>query len=133
MEITLLVIIIGISIWGLQSLFGFFQMKNFKNNFKEMREKGRVTIGFNKGFFFSGVVVLIRINENINIEEVRYMSGVTVLARFKKMTYLNGKNLLNLEEKDLKDLNKLIKKAIFKAVKNYEAYMGGEEKNNYAV
>jgi DNA-binding transcriptional regulator of glucitol operon len=121
-------IIIGIIIWTLQALFGFFQMKNFKKNFVEMRKEGRVVIGFNKGFIFSGTVVLIRINDETVIEEVRYMQGVTIFARFKNLKGLKGKKLLSLEKRDLKDFNKLLIKAIFKAVENYKKHGGGEER-----
>ncbi|PAB60218.1 transcriptional regulator GutM [Anaeromicrobium sediminis] len=121
-------IMVGTIMWILQALFSFFQMRNFKNNFVEMRKKGRVAIGFNKGFFFSGIVVLIGIDDRAHIEEVRYMQGVTVLAKCKKLEGLEGKNLLSLKDEDLKDYNKLIVKAIGKAVENYEKHVGGGEK-----
>lgn len=125
-NITIL-IILGIIIWALQTFLGYFQMKNFKNTFVEMRKQGKVAIGINKGFFFSGIIVLIRIDENVNIEEIKYMQGLTVLVRCKQLNGLNGKNLLCLKEDDLKDFNKIIKKGIFKAKQNYEQYKGGEK------
>jgi len=121
------IIITAVIIWVLQTLFGLFQVRNFKRNFVEMRKEGKVVIGFNKGLFFSGTVVLIRIDDSTNIEEIRYMQGVTVLAKFKKLEGLEDKNLLGLQEKDLKGLNKLTRKAVYKAIENYEKFIGGEK------
>jgi DNA-binding transcriptional regulator of glucitol operon len=126
-----LIIIAGIIIWILQTLLGFFQMRNFKSSFVEMRKKGKVVIGFKKGFLFSGTMVLVRINNSVEIEEIRCMQGVTVFARFKELKGLEGKNLLSIKDEDLEQFNKLIRKAMFKAVENYKKHIeGGEESEN---
>lgn len=127
MDYIKFIIIAGIIIWVIQGVFGLFQVRNFNSNFVEMRKKGKVATGFNRGRFFSGTIVLIRIDDDANIEEVRCMQGVTVLAKFKELKGLENKNLLSLQEEDLKNFNKLIRKAVHKAVERYEKFMGGGE------
>ncbi len=126
MNSIIFIIVTGIIIWILQALFGFIQMKNFNKNFVEMRKKGKIVIGFKKGFIVSGTIVMIRINEEGDIEELRCMQGVTVFAKFKRLDSLNGKNLLSLQDEDLKRFNKLLRKTIMIAVENYKNYLGGD-------
>ena len=63
--------------------------------------------------------MLILINDDGVIIETRKMQGVTVVARVKSFEGLVGKNLKYIEKSDLTVYNKLLKKAILDAVKQY--------------
>ncbi|WP_230458995.1 transcriptional regulator GutM [Terrilactibacillus tamarindi] len=108
-----------------QMALGYLQMKHFSHVFTRLRRKGKVAIGRKKGRLRSGTIVFIRINEQGNICEVQKMQGVTVLARFKALKGLTGKNIKTLGEQDLKAYNKLLRAAIEDAVNNYKIVMSG--------
>ncbi|GFZ32380.1 sorbitol operon activator protein (glucitol) [Clostridium zeae] len=116
----------GISVWILNFLFGLLQIKNFNKEYMELRRLGKVAIGRKKGRFTSGAIVLIRIDDYGLIQESRIMQGVTVAARVKAFKGLEGKNIGQLDENDVRDFNKPLKKAILDAVKNYKAFKNKE-------
>ncbi|TDT51915.1 transcriptional regulator GutM [Fonticella tunisiensis] len=119
-------IILGASMWILNFLFGLIQIKNFNKNYIEMRRLGRVAIGRKKGYFQAGTVVMMLIDEEGKILLSKKMQGLTVLARVKEFTGLEGKNIEDITEDDLKTYNKSMKAAILDAVNNYKTFGGGE-------
>ncbi|SDY29079.1 transcriptional regulator GutM [Salimicrobium album] len=110
-----------------QTFFGYWQVKNFNKNYGEMKSQNRVAIGRAKGLITNGVVLLIRIDRQAVIQEVRKMQGTTVFARFKKMDALNGKHLLKLEEGSVPKLDKFTWKALKDAQHVYKVVQAGGE------
>lgn len=122
MNSVVFLIIIGITVWVLNFIFGLLQIKDFNNNYIELRKLGKVAIGRKKGRLSSGTIVLIRIKDDGLIVEARKMQGVTVVARVKSFKGLEGRYIGEITENDLKNFNKPLKKAILDAVKNYTKF-----------
>ncbi|HBG2835154.1 TPA: transcriptional regulator, partial [Clostridioides difficile] len=74
-------------------------------------------------------------NDDGVIVETRKMQGVTVLARVKSFEGLVGKSLEYIEKSDLTVYNKLLKKAILDAVKQYITFEKNkcEDTNNLST
>lgn len=124
MNFWFLIISLGIA-FILQFIFASIQIKDFNKNYKILRKIGRVAIGKYKGAIFAGAIAMFAIDKNGNIIEGSYMSGVSILARFKKIDVLNGESIGDIN-KDL-DLPKPVKKAIENASSNYRRIINGEE------
>ncbi|WP_415679892.1 transcriptional regulator GutM [Abyssicoccus albus] len=125
----MLIVMLAIGFF-IQYILGVFQIQNFSKHYKELRANGRVAIGRNPSIFKSGTLVLIQLNNNNEIEEMRYMQGVTVFSRFKRLNGLKGRKISNIEEGELKKYNKLIAKAIMDAKQSvYIIENGGEVKD----
>ncbi|MBW6410511.1 transcriptional regulator GutM [Clostridium weizhouense] len=122
MNSVVFLIIVGITIWILNFIFGLFQIKDFNKNYIELRKLGKVAIGRKKGMINSGTVVLIRIQNDGLILESRKMQGVTVAARVKRFEGLENMYIDKIQENDLNGFNKPLKKAILDAVKNYKKF-----------
>jgi len=136
MDSVMFLILIGITVWILNFIFGLLQIKDFNKNYIELRKVGKVAIGRKKGRLSSGTIVLIQIKDDGLIEESRMMQGVTVTARVKTFKGLEDKYIGQLGENDLKKFNKPLKKAILDAVKTYNTFKIKEvnkEKENLEV
>lgn len=119
MDPVIFIIVSLIAVYLLNIFLGYLQLKDFNKNYIELKRKGRVAIGRKKGRISSGTIVLILIDEYGAIVETRKMQGVTVLARVKVFEGLVGKDLGDITKSDLAEYNKLLKKAILDAVKQY--------------
>jgi glucitol operon activator protein len=113
--------------WGLQSMFGYLQIKHFNQRFIALRKLGRVVVGRNSGRFRAGTVILIVIDHKHNIVKAEKMQGVTVFSRMRNIEGLKGKNLLHLTREDLSKYDKLTAKAIQDAIHNLNITIKGGE------
>ncbi|MGL9731135.1 transcriptional regulator GutM [Enterococcus sp. DIV0756] len=124
--------ILAISAYILQVLLGIRQFKYFNRQLRQMRSKGRVAIGVNKGRIASGTIILFAIDEQFQIHEAKKMQGISSFTMFKPFTNVVGQNLLELtkEHPALAKENKLTQKAVIHAV---ESCLQPEPKteNNY--
>jgi len=111
----------------IQYLLGLLQIKNFTKHYTNMREKGRVAIGRRPAILKAGTLVLLQINNRNEIEEARYMQGVTVFSKFKKLKGLDGYKINKLRDTDLKKYNKLLIKAILDAQHTFNVIQSGGE------
>lgn len=107
MFFIMLIIILAVG-FIVQYLFGFVQIKHFTKHYTELRENSRVAIGRRPAIIRSGTLVLFQLNNKNEIEEARYMQGVTVFSRFKQLKGLEGKKMNKLKEEDFTDYNKLL-------------------------
>ncbi|HFQ7177746.1 TPA: transcriptional regulator GutM [Clostridioides difficile] len=135
MDPVIFIIASLITVYLLNIFLGYLQLKDFNKNYIELKRKGRVAIGRKKGRISSGTIVLILINDDGVIVETRKMQGVTVLARVKSFEGLVGKSLKYIEKSDLTVYNKLLKKAILDAVKQYITFEKNkcEDTNNLST
>lgn len=124
MNFWFLLISLGIA-FILQFIFASIQIKDFNRNYKNLRKKGRVAIGKYKGAIIAGSIVMFAIDDEGKILEGAYISGVSILARFKKINALNGENIGEIK-KEL-NLAKPVTKAIENASNNYKRIINGEE------
>lgn len=126
MFFIILIIMLAVG-FVIQYLLGLVQIKNFTRHYTLMREKGRVAIGRRPAIFKAGTLVLLQINNRNEIEEARYMQGVTVFSKFKKLKGLEGYKINKLRDTDLKNYNKLLIKAILDAQHTFKVIQSGGE------
>lgn len=126
MFIIIMIIILAVG-FGLQYIFGMFQIKNFTKHYTELRRNGKVAIGRKPAIFQSGTLVLLQINKKKEIEEARYMQGVTVFSRVKKLKGLEGLRIDKIIIEDVKSHNRLLRNAIMDAKRTYNIIQGGGE------
>lgn len=126
MFFIILIIMLAVG-FVIQYLLGLLQIKNFTKHYTNMREKGRVAIGRRPAIFKAGTLVLLQINNRNEIEEARYMQGVTVFSKFKKLKGLDGYKINKLRDTDLKKYNKLLIKAILDAQHTFNVIQSGGE------
>lgn len=103
----------------LQFLLTMIQMKDFNLNFRDLRKMGRVAIGKKKGGFVAGSIVMFAIDDEGIILKGMYLSGVTVLARFKEINDFNGVDISTITEEQVKSYSKQVQKSILDASSNY--------------
>ena len=90
--------IAAIAIWVLQTALTLWQFRRFNRRLKELRQSGPVAIGKAKGRFLAGAIVLHCIDADCCIVKGEIMEGVTVFAKCRPFSALNGLNLLDLSE-----------------------------------
>lgn len=90
--------IAAIAIWVLQTALTLWQFRRFNRRLKELHQSGPVAIGKAKGRFLAGAIVLLCIDADCCIVKGEIMEGVTVFAKCRPFSALNGLNLLDLSE-----------------------------------
>ncbi|GGJ98985.1 DeoR family transcriptional regulator [Lentibacillus kapialis] len=124
----ILLIMAGIMVaWVLQTLLGSTQIKNFNKHYNALRSQGKVSIGRSKGIFRSGVVLLMSLDNKRRIRTAKKMQGVTILARFKDYSILEGQDLLHIDEAVYNKMDRFTQKAFDEAVEVYTKVSKGEE------
>lgn len=126
MFFILLIVILAIG-FVVQYLFGFVQIKHFTKHYTELRESGRVAIGRRPAIVRAGTLVLLQLNNKNEIEEARYMQGVTVFSRFKQLKGLEGKKIKKLQQEDFVNYNKLLRNALIDAQQTFNIVQAGGE------
>lgn len=126
MFVIVMIIILAVG-FGMQYIFGMFQMKNFTKHYTELRRKGKVAIGRKPSIFQAGTLVLLQINSKKEIEEARYMQGVTVFSRVKDLKGVEGLKIDRIMLDDIKSKNKLLRNAIMDAKKTFNIIQSGGE------
>ena len=111
MNFWFLLICFGVAFLA-QYALGMMQMKSFTINFGKLRRQGKVAIGKKKGAFRAGSIVIFAVDENGIILDSSYMSGVTVLAKFKKLKGFEGLNVSTLKKEDTKGFPKQVQDAM---------------------
>lgn len=128
MDTLLLLALLIIPAYILQTWLGFKQMKRFGEEFKTLRRNGKVAIGRQSGKLFSGVIVLLSIDDEGLILTGKKMQGTSVLAKFKDFESLNGQYLteVDLTSDEVKSEFKNTRKAIEDAINNYQLVKHGK-------
>lgn len=113
--------------WILQTALGSVQVKNFNKHYMALREEGRVSIGRSKGILRSGVVLLMSLDSKRKIRTAKKMQGLTIMARFRDFSILEGQDLLNIEQDVYDKMDRFTKQAFDEAVDIYKKVARGEE------
>ncbi|HHW01958.1 MAG TPA: transcriptional regulator [Thermoanaerobacterales bacterium] len=116
--------IIGL-MWMLQGVLTYFQIKNFQIKLKEMKDKGMLGIGTAKGRLGAGAFVIISVDATGKIIEAWKMTGISVFARFKPFSELNGLYYWEAA-KAVDEYNKSLLKAVTRAVESVSKKNRGE-------
>lgn len=116
--------IAAIAIWVLQTALTLWQFRRFNRRLKELRQSGPVAIGKAKGRFLAGAIVLLCIDADCCIVKGEIMEGVTVFAKCRPFSALNGLNLLDLSEAlcEERELTRQQVKAALSARQDYLSY-----------
>ncbi|RMC46089.1 transcriptional regulator GutM [Lactobacillus sp. ESL0230] len=127
MNILYITVLLG-SAFLLQSIFGFLQVKNFVKVFRKMCKNGKVLIGKNPKKFKVGTLLLLNIDAHANILQAQIMTGVTIFARFKNLSSIEGKSLPLLASSydELNKYDKLTKECILNAYRNFINFKTGK-------
>lgn len=115
---------LGVSLWIIQGIFGFVQIKKFNRELRALREMGKVAIGKSRGKLRAGCLLMLCIDDDAKIIKGRIMQGVTSFAGFKDFDVLNGIYITEINDglgKALK-LDIQVRKAMLAALKDYEDY-----------
>lgn len=126
MNFWLIIICFGAA-FILQYGFAMLQMKSFTKHYGKLRRKGKVAIGKRKGGFMAGAIAMLAVDDEGIIITGSYLSGVTVMARFKELNGLEGKNIVKLVEDDILKYPKQVRKSILEASSNYITIINGGE------
>lgn len=122
MNEVVLLILIGIICWLLNFALGFIQIKNFNENYIKMRRKGRVVIGRKRGYLQAGTIILLNVDEENTIFACKIIQGISVLAKMKQFSGLEGKQINKLTQEDISQYRKLTRVAILNAIDNFNQF-----------
>lgn len=114
----------------LQMALTYFQIKNLKRTLSESRSKGIMGMGSKKRKLTAGNIVILVSNDAGNIIEGRMMKGFSVMARFKDIANINGRNIADLKQKVLDAPGKHKDVAMLQAIEQIEnqlAKLHGEQ------
>lgn len=112
-------------IYGLNTILGLRQMKNFASEFRALRIRGRVAIGKKKGLLTAGAIVMFLLDEEGFIRDGRRLAGVSVLARFRQFDGFNGQTLLDVDASGDRRWTKSLRQAVDNARDNYRIVTDG--------
>lgn len=79
--------------WFVQALLGYFQIKNYQRVSFELSKKGRLIVGAKRGRLSRGAILAMAVDEDGKILACKSMKGISVLARFKDLDELVGRNI----------------------------------------
>lgn len=129
MEVIILLGVLMVPAYLLQTFFGFKQMQSFSREFKRMRGKGRVAIGRKSGYIGSGVIIFLLLDDQGFIQEGKKLQGTSVIARFKNFSNFVGDHITDIPNKLSKIEKEIgnVKKASLDAYTNYQLVSEGKE------
>lgn len=85
---VILLFLIALSLFTMQAVGGYFQIRDYKKAVRRVHKLGNVGIGQKKGSFLSGYLVLIACNSRGEITGMEVMEGLTFLTKFKPRTHI---------------------------------------------
>ncbi len=91
---VLLLFLIALSLFVMQAVGGYFQIRDYKKAIHRVHQLGNVGIGQKKGGLLSGYLVLIACDGNGVISGAEVMDGLTFLAKFHSCRELLGRPLI---------------------------------------
>lgn len=78
----------------MQSVGGYFQIKNYRHSVRRVSGHGCIGIGQKRGKFFSGYLTIIACDTAGIITYCEVMDGVTFLSRFHEKNCLMGEKMI---------------------------------------
>ncbi len=112
--------IIAFVLFILQGIFSFNQIKNYQTRIKELKKKGLVGIGREKGFLRAGNITILVCNKQGKVLVGEKMEGITVFSRFREIDSLAGISLQKLKETYSEKKKNAASKAILQAIDSLE-------------
>lgn len=115
----MLIFLIAFCLFMMQSIGGYFQIKDYKKAVRRMHKLGNVGIGQTKGGFLSGNLVLIACDSKGMITGAEVLEGKTFLTHFKPKESFRGKTLTGSSIYDFLDEFKSFERKEYKRNKGY--------------
>ena len=91
---VLMICCIAFALFLMQSIGGYFQIKDYRKAVSRVHKKGNVGIGQKKGRFFSGHIAIIACNKDGQITGGEVLDGMTFLSKFNPIPSLLGKEYI---------------------------------------
>ena len=89
----LLIFLIALALFVMQSIGGLFQIRDYKKAIRRMRGLGTVGVGQTRGRFLNGALVLIACDAEGIITGAEVMDGLTFLSHFEPRDSFGGHRL----------------------------------------
>ena len=99
----LLIFGIALALVLMQSIGGYFQIRDYKKAVRRMHKLGNVGFGQTRGGFFNGNLVLIACDRNGIITGAEVMEGMSFLTHFKPRDSVLGWHLPGSRIDDISD------------------------------
>ena len=90
----MLIFLIALSLFTMQAVGGYFQIRDYKKAVRRVHKLGNVGIGQKKGRFLSGYLVLIACDSRGTITGVEVMEGLSFLTKFKPRENVCGRRMV---------------------------------------
>ncbi|MDP0930016.1 transcriptional regulator GutM [Paracoccus onubensis] len=96
MELWKIALLLLASVWGLQSVGMWFQMRHYRSVMGAITDKwsdGHLGAGNARGRLGKGVIAIVCVDGNAVIRKLMVMEGRSVFAKFRPMTEYEGRRL----------------------------------------
>lgn len=114
------IFVIAFGLLILQGVLSFNQIKNYQIRIKELKKKGLVGIGREKGLLRAGNITILVCNKQGKIITAEKMEGITVFSRFWEIDSLKGMTLQELKEIYTDKKKNIGAKAMLQAIDSLE-------------
>ncbi|SHJ36716.1 glucitol operon activator protein [Geosporobacter subterraneus DSM 17957] len=114
------IFVIAFGLLILQGVLSFNQIKNYQIRIKELKKKGLVGIGREKGLLRAGNITILVCNKQGKIIAAEKMEGITVFSRFREIDSLKGMTLQQLKEIYTDKKKNIGAKAMLQAIDSLE-------------
>jgi len=91
---VLMICCIAFALFLMQSVGGYFQIKDYRKAISRVHKKGNVGIGQKKGRFFSGHIAIIACNKDGLITGGEVLDGMTFISKFHPIPSLLGEEYI---------------------------------------
>lgn len=112
MNSTTFLILFAISMWLLQILLGWRQIRLFNQAYAKMAQQGKLVVGRNEGRFTPKAIIVLAIDDNHVIQNCLIMQGLSVFAQPRFIDTLNGQNLKAVHAETAFPTNKPLQNAL---------------------
>lgn len=96
MELWKIALLLLVTVWGLQSVGMWFQMRHYRSVMGAITDKwsdGHLGAGNARGRFGKGVIAMIVVDDNAIIRKLMVMEGRSVFAKFRAINEYEGRRL----------------------------------------
>ena len=111
---TWIIFVVAITLLTMQSVGGYFQIKNYQATIKALRSKGNLGIGKKKGGFLTGHIAIVACDSKGIITALQVLDGISLVARFRDVSTLLDKKCIGSSIHDFlpifREMNKKQKK-----------------------
>lgn len=96
MELWKIALLLLVTVWGLQSVGMWFQMRHYRSVMGAITDKwsdGHLGAGNARGRLGKGVIAIVCVDGSAVIRKLMVMEGRSVFAKFRPMTEYEGRRL----------------------------------------